>query len=94
MSCALRLLPAVSDVDLVLLVDTNVWLAAGDRRSTRNHGCSTLLADHAGELASPVPVIAETAWLLLDRGGPETQAGFVDMIATGGLEPLNLIAAD
>jgi predicted nucleic acid-binding protein len=78
----------------VLLVDTNVWLAAGDRRSTRHHDCSRLLAEHAGELAAPVPVIAETSWLLLDRSGPGAQAGFVAMITTGRLEPVELVAED
>jgi len=78
----------------VLLVDTNVWLAAGDRRSARHGDCSRLLADRAGELAAPVPVIAETAWLLLDRSGPGAQAGFVAMVTTGRLEPLDLTAQD
>jgi predicted nucleic acid-binding protein len=59
----------------VLLVDTNIWLAAGDRRAARHGDCSTLLAEHAGELAVPAPVIAETGWLLLDRGGPDAQPG-------------------
>lgn len=78
----------------MLLVDTNVWLAAGDRRSTRHADCSALLAEHAGELAAPVPVIAESAWLLLDRGGSDAQAGFVGMITSGRLEPLDLTAVD
>ena len=78
----------------MLLVDTNIWLAAGDRRSTRHHDCSALLADHSGELAAPVPVIAETAWLLLDRGGPDAQAGFVATITTGRLEPVDPTAED
>ena len=39
-------------------------------------------------------MIAETAWLLLDRGGADAQAGFVDMITTGRLEPLDLTTAD
>lgn len=78
----------------MLLVDTNIWLAAGDRRSNRHHDCSALLAEYAGELAAPVPVIAETAWLVLDRGGPQAQAGFVSTITSGRLEPVDLTAAD
>lgn len=78
----------------MLLVDTNIWLAAGDRRSGRHRECSALLAERAGDLAAPVPVIAETGWLLLDRGGPAAQAGFVATITTGRLEPLDLTAGD
>lgn len=78
----------------MLLVDTNVWLAAGDRRSTRHADCSRLLAEHGGGLAAPVPVIAETAWLLLDREGSDAQAGFVAMVTTGRLEPIDLTAGD
>lgn len=78
----------------MLLVDTNIWLTAGDRRATRHGDCSKLLAEHAGELAVPVPVIAETGWLLLDRAGPDAQSGFVAMITTGRLEPLDLTGGD
>jgi uncharacterized protein len=78
----------------VLLVDTNIWLAAGDQRS-RNHGdCAALLERHADELAATIPVIAETAWLLLDRGGPATQAAFVANITSGRIAPVDLIAPD
>lgn len=59
----------------MLLVDTNIWLAAGDRRSRDHHACTTVLADHAGQLAAPVPVIAETSWLLLDREAPPPKPG-------------------
>jgi len=41
-----------------------------------------------------VPVIAETAWLLLDRGGPDLQAGFLATVTTGRLEVLDLTADD
>lgn len=78
----------------MLLVDTNIWLAAADRRSARHHDCSTLLADHTGQLAATVPVIAETAWLLLDRGGPAAQNRFLALVPTARLEPVDLTASD
>jgi len=62
----------------VLLVDTNIWLEAADRSAAGHEECTALLYQHAGDLAAPVPVIAETAWLLLDRGGPEAQSRFVE----------------
>lgn len=78
----------------MLLVDTNIWLAAADRSSNRHADCAAVLADHARELAAPVPVIAETGWLLLDRGGSPAQARFVAMITAGQLEPIELVSAD
>lgn len=78
----------------MLLVDTNIWLADGDRRSAHHHACAHLLADHLGELAAPVPVIAETAWLLLDRGGPAAQSAFLALVTTGRLDAVDLTAAD
>jgi hypothetical protein len=78
----------------VLLVDTNIWLAAADRRSERHHDCAQVLVDHHGELASTVPVIAETAWLILDRLGPDAQAQFLRMVTAGRLEALQLQGGD
>lgn len=78
----------------LLMVDTNVWLAAGDR-SAREHGlCADLLRRHLGELASTVPVIAETAWLLLDRVGAKPQVRFLDMVAAEEVEAVGLVGAD
>jgi predicted nucleic acid-binding protein len=71
----------------VLLVDTNVWLAAADRRSDRHEDCARLLRALDGELASPVPVIAETSWLILDRLGAAPQLTFVRMITNGASSP-------
>ena len=67
----------------MLLVDTNVWLAAADRRSRHHAECARLIETHRAELASTVPVISETAWLLLDRDGPAAQQNFVGSVATG-----------
>lgn len=78
----------------MLLVDTNIWLAAGDRRSTHHPDCSRLLARHADDLAAPVPVIAKTSWLLLDRGGADAQLRFVSMIINGGLRSVDLTDGD
>lgn len=78
----------------MLLADTNIWLAAADRRSGRHGECAALVRGHRGELAAPVPVIAETAWLILDRLGAAAQAAFVHMITSGALTPVDLTAAD
>ncbi len=78
----------------MLLVGTNIWLAAGDRRSRHHNACTTILADHAHELVATTLVIAETAWLLLDRAGPAAQAAFIAMITTGQIEPVELTTSD
>ncbi len=78
----------------MLLVDTNIWLAAGDRRSRHRDACTAVLVEHAHELAATTPVIAETAWLLLDRAGPAAQARFISLVTTGQVEPVELTASD
>jgi len=78
----------------VLLADTNIWLAAADRRSDRHGECSAVLRGHRGELAAPVPVIAETSWLILDRLGTAAQATFIRLIPSGQLTPVDLTEAD
>jgi predicted nucleic acid-binding protein len=78
----------------VLLADTNIWLAAADRRSDRHQECAAILRQHRGELAAPVPVIAETSWLILDRLGTAAQAAFLRLITAGQLTPLDLTAGD
>jgi len=78
----------------VLLVDTNIWLAAADRRSDRHAECSALVRDHRKDLAAPVTVIAETSWLILDRLGTAAQAAFIRTIASRQVAPVDLTDAD
>jgi uncharacterized protein len=78
----------------VLLADTNIWLAAADRRSDQHAECGALLRGHRGELAAPVPVIAEASWLILDRLGTAAQAAYLRLITSGQLTPVDLIEVD
>jgi predicted nucleic acid-binding protein len=78
---------------VVLIVDTNVWLAAAYRRSERHGDCAEILRGHVGEPASPVPVIAETSQLILDRLGAAAQNEFLRMIVSRRLEPIELHVA-
>ena len=75
----------------MLLVDTNIWLAAADRRSD-HQACTALLRDRRGDLAAPVPVIAETSWLILDRLGPAAHHDFLRLVVTGRLDAVDLDA--
>ena len=76
----------------MLLVDTNIWLIAADRRSDRHDEITALLAGH--DWASPTPVIAETAWLILDRLGTSPHQRFLRLITAGQLEPIELTDTD
>jgi uncharacterized protein len=78
----------------VLIVDTNIWLSAADRRSVRHLACLELLAAHRGQLASPVPVIAESSWLILDRLGVQPHHQFLSLVTTGELTAVDLSAAE
>ena len=78
----------------MLIVDTNVWLAAADRRSKRHHDCVTLLSEHREQLVSPVPEVAETSWLILDRLGTTAHQQFLSLIPPGQVEALDLTPAD
>lgn len=79
---------------MVLLVDTGVWVAAADTDEPRHTACAALLAAHHGELVTPAPVVAETAWLIEARLGPAAEARFLNLITTGQLDVIDLTAAD
>jgi uncharacterized protein len=79
---------------LVLLVDTNIFLAGADRRSDRHDVCAELLRSYHHELATTVLVIAESAWLLLDRLGPGSQLQLLRMVVSGRLDVLELTEGD
>lgn len=76
----------------MLLVDTNIWLIAADRRSSRHDEIVGLLAGQ--DWASPTPVIAEAAWLILDRLGSGPHQQFLRLVTTGQLQPIELIDRD
>lgn len=78
----------------MLLVDTNIWLAAADRRSDRHQDCAAIVREHRGELAAPVPVIAEASWLILDRLGTAAQSAFLRLVTSGQLVPADLTSGD
>ncbi len=78
----------------MLLVDTNVWLATADRASRHHDRCASLVRERVDELASTVPVIAETAWLLLDRAGATAQSRFLAAITSGTIAVVDFTATD
>ena len=78
----------------MLICDTGPLVAALSDRDPRHQECSALLRDFAGRIAAPAPVVTETALFALGRLGPEAQARFLDSVATGELEVLDLESAD
>lgn len=77
----------------MLLVDTNVLLAAADSSAPEHVRCAVVL-DEEGELAVTVPVAAETAWMIESRLGPIAEAAFISSIASGELTVVDLTPAD
>jgi uncharacterized protein len=78
----------------VLLVDTNIWLEAADKRARHSDVCRHLLAARRGNLGVTVPTIAETAWVLLDRLGPAAQVSFLRTVASGQVTVFDLTQTD
>lgn len=77
----------------MLLVDTNVLLAAADTSAAEHQQCAALLDEHE-DVAIPTPVAAETAWMIEARLGAAAEAAFVTSLATGELPVLELTAGD
>lgn len=75
-----------------MLVDTNIWLIAADHRSALHPQITDLLGTSVW--ASPTPVIAESAWLILDRLGTGPHQKFLRLITAGQLEPIELTTRD
>ncbi len=75
-----------------MLVDTNIWLIAADRRAARHREIIDLIGTEVW--AAPSPVIAESAWLILDRLGSGPHQRFLRLITSGQLEPIDLNADD
>ncbi|MFP5580343.1 MAG: hypothetical protein ACLGIZ_19225, partial [Acidimicrobiia bacterium] len=73
-------------------MDTNIWLIAADRRAARHHEIAELLAVRAW--AAPTPVIAESAWLILERLGTGAHQRFLRLVTTGQLEAIELTDED
>lgn len=57
-------------------------------------GVSVLLRERHTELASTSLVVAETAWLLLDRFGPAAQHRFVSTIVGSQVDVVELVVED
>jgi len=77
----------------VLLVDTNILLAAADTSTPDHTRCAAVLDDHT-DLAITGPVAVETAWMIESRLGPDAEAAFVASIADNELAVIDLTPTD
>ena len=77
----------------MLLVDTNVLLAAADTSAPEHPQCAALL-DERTDLVVTTPVATECAWMIESRLGVTAEAAFVTSIATGELARIDLTDTD
>ena len=79
----------------MILVDTGIFIAAGDRNEPSHQSCGDLLRSRA-DLAIVATVVAETAWLIEDRLGPHAEASFLRLVTSARFDivDLDLITAE
>jgi uncharacterized protein len=77
----------------VLLVDTNVLLAATDASTAEHERCASLL-DRRQDLFITSPVAVETAWMIESRLGPMAEATFARSIAVNEISVVELTLPD
>lgn len=78
----------------MIILDTGVCYAAADRDDPDHTRSRQILIDHAGQLSIPTPAIVETAWLIEDRLGPASEAGFLASVVAGELTRVDLTDND
>jgi len=79
----------------VILVDTGVIFAAADIDDPRHQDCVELLDSLTSTpLGVLVPVIVESSWLIESRLGPIAEARFLNSVALGEIERLDMSDAD
>ena len=65
----------------MLLIDTGIFVSAGDRSEPRHVECAALLRART-DLAVTPPVIAEASWLIEDRLGAAAEARFLRSVTS------------
>jgi uncharacterized protein len=78
----------------VILVDTNVLVAAARTADTNHDAAARLLETLEQPLLVPPTVLAEVCYLLNEWGGPAVEARFLRDVRPGGLQLAELTTAD
>ena len=77
----------------MLLVDTNVIVAATDASAAEHIRCAQLLDEHR-DLTVTAAVAVGSAWMIESRLGPRAEATFVAALAAGEMAPVHTGGAD
>lgn len=77
----------------MLIVDTGIFIAAGDRSEPNHESCGNLLRSRT-DLAIVTPAVAESAWLIEDRLGPVAEASFLRLVTSDRFDIIDLVADD
>jgi uncharacterized protein len=78
----------------VILVDTNVLVAAARTADTNHDAAARLLETLDEPLLVPPTVLAEVCYLLDEWGGPDVEVRFLRDFQPGGLQLAELTTAD
>jgi uncharacterized protein len=78
----------------LILIDTNVLVAAARDADTNHRAAADLLETTAESLLVPPTVLAETCYLLSEWGSPAAEASFLRAFETGELELADLTLPD
>jgi predicted nucleic acid-binding protein len=78
----------------VILVDTNVLVAAARTADTNHDAAARLLETLDEPLLVPPTVLAEVCYLLDEWGGPDVEVRFLRDFRPGGLQLAELTTAD
>ncbi|MBF6416723.1 type II toxin-antitoxin system VapC family toxin [Nocardia cyriacigeorgica] len=78
----------------MIVCDTGPLVAVLNENDADHRRCLDLLERHAGPLLVPSPVLAEVCYFLETRVGPTAEAKFLDSIADGEIELVELTRVD
>jgi len=76
------------------VVDTGILFALADRSDAWHERARAWAESSSETLLAPVTILAEVAYLLRERIGPDAEAAFVESLARGELAVENLSAKD
>jgi uncharacterized protein len=77
-----------------ILADTGPLLGIADRRDAEHHRCLQLMDSALGPWLVPTPVATETCFMIGRHLGPEPEAAFLDSVADGQLESVEIVKDD
>lgn len=78
----------------MILVDTGVVVAMGNRRDDDHDRCTELLTSTLEPLVLPEPLLVEIGYMLGSRAGAQAEAGFLRDVADGVYVVESMMLAD